>query len=63
MYQTPEDQAINRRVAERLGTWAFLDAEQPSAVWQRHSMARGRTVAMTGIQPQISCTGWDEPIK
>lgn len=60
--QTKEDQAINQRIAKRLGTWNFGDRTQPSYVVQRHSMARGLT-AVRIESPKVTCLNWEQLIK
>lgn len=46
MNQTREDQAINRRVAKRLGTWSFLDHNGTA----RESARREYANALTGAR-------------
>ncbi len=62
--QTPEDQAINRRITKRMGTWYFGDRTQPSYVWAGHSIARMVAGARVSgfVRPSIAKTGWDELI-
>lgn len=41
---TPEDIAINRRVAKRLGTWEFGDWKGAAITSERHAFARQTTL-------------------
>lgn len=66
MQQTKEDQAINCRVAARLGTWSGLDHYQPSHIAATreyaHAVTARRVAWEVNGQPQlvkIHCAGWE----